>query len=379
MSNEIAQIYGELRARIEQPANDLRRDGKAVFIYGAGGVGRDVYQALTRLGVPVLGFLDRGATPGAAWQGNPIWNADDPTIGPLQRSNSRVVVAIHNAFVEVPPILENLRRLGYPEVVSFLELHDVWPDGFGDRFWLTRKAFYLETEAYCQATDQLWADEASRSLFRAALRFRFQKDYRLLPAPDVAHQYFDPTVCNWPAPLRFMDCGAFDGDTLAQLIKTQTPVQSILAFEPDGANFSKLCQFAASHRNLLPKDLYLYPCGVDAETCQVRFSGGCGASGHLSALGESVIQCVSIDQVAFGFAPSLIKMDIEGAELAALRGAQATIIQHRPGLAICVYHRPEHLWQIPALVSSWYGRSAKYFLRSHGYNDFDLVFYAVPE
>lgn len=379
MSNEIAQIYQALKASIEQPAVDWRHDGRAVFIYGAGGVGKDVYRALTHLGVIVLGFLDQAATPGAAWKGIPILGPDDPALSQAQRGCARVVVAIHNAYVEMPPVFDNLRRLGYTEIVSFPELHDRWPDEFGDRFWLTRRSFYLGTEASCQATDQLWADAASRELFRANLKFRFQKDYSLLPKPDVGHQYFDPTVCKWATPLRLVDCGAYDGDTLAQVIGSGLPLEAILAFEPDGSNFKKLSDFVTRHRQKLPNEIQLYPCGVDSDTCQLRFSGGTGTSAHLDKQGDMVIQCAAIDQVAPAFAPNLIKMDIEGAELDALWGARQTIMRYRPGLAICVYHRPEHLWQVPSLVQSWYGNTAKYFLRTYCYNGFETVFYAVPE
>jgi hypothetical protein len=70
-------------------------------------------------------------------------------------------------------------------------------------------------------------------------------------------------------------------------------------------------------------------------------------------------------------------MDIEGAELASLIGSKKTITKYRPGLAICLYHNPEHIWQIPLLVSSW-ELSYDFYLRSHCYSGFELVMYAIP-
>jgi FkbM family methyltransferase len=45
-----------------------------------------------------------------------------------------------------------------------------------------------------------------------------------------------------------------------------------------------------------------------------------------------------------------IKMDIEGAELKALEGAQRTLAKWRPRLSLAAYHAPDHPGQIPALV-----------------------------
>lgn len=47
-----------------------------------------------------------------------------------------------------------------------------------------------------------------------------------------------------------------------------------------------------------------------------------------------------------------IKMDIEGAELQALRGAAETIRHFRPKLAICVYHSLGDFWSIPAYLDT---------------------------
>lgn len=45
-----------------------------------------------------------------------------------------------------------------------------------------------------------------------------------------------------------------------------------------------------------------------------------------------------------------IKMDIEGAELSALKGAEKIILRDVPQLMISGYHKIEDLWEIPEYV-----------------------------
>ncbi len=47
---------------------------------------------------------------------------------------------------------------------------------------------------------------------------------------------------------------------------------------------------------------------------------------------------------------TFIKMDIEGAEIEALKGAEQTIQTQKPKLAICIYHRDSHLYEIPLMI-----------------------------
>jgi hypothetical protein len=70
-------------------------------------------------------------------------------------------------------------------------------------------------------------------------------------------------------------------------------------------------------------------------------------------------------------------MDIEGAEPDALEGARALIQRERPVLAICAYHRCEHLWTLPPLLKSLLP-SSHVSLRRYAEECWETVYYAVP-
>ena len=76
----------------------------------------------------------------------------------------------------------------------------------------------------------------------------------------------------------------------------------------------------------------------------------------------------------------LIKMDVEGAELAALKGAIKTLKNSRPALALSAYHRKEDLITMPQFIKSVYG-NCKFYLRKH--EDFIALYgldlYVIPE
>ncbi|MEW6742652.1 MAG: FkbM family methyltransferase [Planctomycetota bacterium] len=78
-----------------------------------------------------------------------------------------------------------------------------------------------------------------------------------------------------------------------------------------------------------------------------------GPSTNLAPQGASSVETRSIDTyVAEAALPRVdfIKMDIEGYEAAALRGARRTIARYRPRLAISAYHRPEDFLDLPQVI-----------------------------
>jgi hypothetical protein len=111
----------------------------------------------------------------------------------------------------------------------------------------------------------------------------------------------------------------------------------------------------------------------------VGFTSGLGEAGSVSADAAGQVPAVALDDVLVGWRPTFIKMDIEGSEIEGLLGARGLIAAEAPSLAICVYHRPDHLWRIPLLLGGWPEMAGyRYFLRAHGFDGFDTVLYANP-
>jgi hypothetical protein len=118
-------------------------------------------------------------------------------------------------------------------------------------------------------------------------------------------------------------------------------------------------------------------CAVGAKDGTVRFAADGVAAAAVCESGGVEVACRKLDTALAGEHPTIIKMDIEGAEGEALSGAADTINQEKPLLAVCVYHKPEDLWALPAQMHALAPESRLY-MRSHCADGFDLVSYAVP-
>jgi hypothetical protein len=115
-----------------------------------------------------------------------------------------------------------------------------------------------------------------------------------------------------------------------------------------------------------PSTLHLDATGTAASTTSVAPSAGTIA-----------VSAKTLDSLVDGARPTFVKLDIEGFEVDALEGARQTIERHAPILAVCVYHRQDHLWRIPLLLRQWRHDYA-FFLRPHNEEGWDLVCYAIP-
>jgi FkbM family methyltransferase len=341
--------------------------GRSLVLYGAGNAGRTVARHLRTHGIAVAAFLDAGATPGDMRDGVPVYTlADWLKMGRVDQAD--VIVSIHNPFVDAGAVIDTLRASGFARVLSMIDYINLFPDDPEERDCLLPSAYYDDKEDRINAVRALLSDELSLVWFDAVLRFRRAGDYSALPAPRLNEQYMPADLPRWAEPMRLIDCGAYDGDTIDAMLGNGYNIESVAAFEPEPENYRKLvARFAGL-------DAVLLPCGVSSGAGLVRFKGGLGTSSRIVDTGETTIQCVGIDEALPSFAPTLIKMDIEGAELAALRGAERSLRSHRPGLAIAIYHKPEDLWEIPLWLAE---RKLGYrmYVRGHCHVGYEFILY----
>ena len=153
----------------------------------------------------------------------------------------------------------------------------------------------------------------------------------------------------------FLDLGAYDGDTVVHFIERAKTFRNIIAVEADPKNFKKL------ERNLQNLNLNQIEChNVGIWDCDTTLGFNPQASRNSGiqqdnspksgVKGDRELVCRSVDSIVDGREVSYIKIDIEGAEEQALRGAKETIQKFFPKMNVAVYHKTSDLYLLPLLV-----------------------------
>lgn len=188
-------------------------------------------------------------------------------------------------------------------------------------------------------------------------------------------QYFDADIMTPQQGETLIDGGCLDCGTDEVFIKwCSGDYHKIYAFEPDRKNYEGCIKASKRNgiRNIEILNKGLWDCATELPFMEVGDSGS-KISGET---GNKVISTVKVDDIVGNDRVSLIKLDVEGAELKALRGAEQTIRRCRPRLAICVYHKPEDILEIPEYVLSLHS-DYKIFIRHYSMTHFETVMYAI--
>lgn len=350
------------------------------IIYGAGGNGKKIFDILTFSGHEVSFFIDLYSKE-ASYKGTPIYRLDQ-----VDATSQTVLVTLSCLSEQVK---NSLIHLGFNNCLNLNEILRQFPAIFSHFYSPQRISVLQESERlYSQKLawlDSILSDDNSKQCLAKIRKFRQSPSPHLYVGNDWQTQYFPNQLLTkrlLDDEIRFLDCGAYNGDTLSSLLKVANNinkvVDTVVCFEPEPENFGQLCAKVARLETVKNRIIAI-PAAVWSHNTSLNFSSQTDQSTAVLQCDSDqtiALQAVSLDDVCFGLKPNFIKMDVEGAELAALHGAKNIIKTFQPNMAISVYHKPEHLWQIAELIDS-YNENYRFYLHSHGDFCNEIVLYAV--
>ena len=361
------RVLAELEAKPDMP----------IVLFGAGNLGRHALALLGAHEHDVAAFMDNAPDLwGSSVDGVPVLSPTDATLRFAGEGLAIVTIWRAEGGHDFLVTRDDLLRRGWGRVESFIPLF--WGYGSDALPYITidLPTKVLMAKDGVMAAAGLWSDERSMREYVAQIQWRLDGDFGALSPPEPDQYFADGLVHVGPDEV-FVDCGAFTGDTLLDVAKRVSSWRAYHAFEPDPASFAALQAAAASLPASLGERVRVYQAATADRSSTGRFNATGLGSASLSAEGDDEVSCVSIDDVVTGSPPTFVKMDIEGAEQAALVGATRAIREGRPLLAVAAYHKQADLWELPHQVHDMMP-DYRLFLRPHAGEGFDTVLYAIP-
>lgn len=300
-------------------------------------LGRNVYAEAVAKQVDLAGFVDDFYAD-ADWLGKPVVRLQDIPAGALvlNAAGGRPLSAKHR-LDELG--LENIDYFAFAKYAGLPLIPVVFNEGFNEDFQNNEAQYrWIEGRLY---------DELSCSFFRKLTSFRLKYDLELLRGFEAREhtQYFEDFLDLQSAGESFVDVGGYDGATSREFMRLCPGYRAVHVFEPEPQNFRRCIATLGSSANV-----HCHPLGLSDARRSLRLTAQ-GSGSKIVEDGAIVIEVDRLDDVLKELdAPTLIKIDIEGEEAAAIEGARRTIAAHHPRLAICVYHRAGDFWRIPRQV-----------------------------
>lgn len=336
---------------------------KPLILYGAGAVGISVAKVFEHYGIKVSGFCDKNKTGMQEETGLPIIS---PQILAGQYPDANIIISSVNYKDE---IMHDLGALGInPERIfskTFLNIHEMtWND------------IKPHIDGYKRAFDLLCDNQSKKVLLERVKCCLTSSPITSSPitSSPAKEQYFSPEIITLSDKEVFIDGGMYTGDTANVFFAlVGNHYQHYYGFEPDEKNLE------AAKKNLRGQpDVTIIPKGLWSAETRLAFSGSLTSSSRLDETdGDSFVEVTGLDIYFYDKAPpTFIKMDIEGAELEALKGAEKIIREYKPKLAVCAYHKPEDLYTLPELIRN-YRSDYKFYLRHYTESIYETVLYAV--
>ena len=358
---------------------DYRKRFKYICIFACGNLGRETFDLLNSYNVKADFYCDNNY-PALIKD----WNEKIPLISFEElckiKEDCLVFVSLaDNVTKHNQAVNEQLENAGFKHVIH----SPVWKNMlyFSRGIKDIDKDYFLD---HVKAILETISDQKSFDTISAVIKriltgygdFNTRNSFSELYDPN---QYF-PDFIELSKEERFVDCGAYTGDTFEEFLKhTDNEFGHYYGFELFPENFVQLKE----HVSLLTSQdkVSLFPYGVYSESKDLF--GIFNKDGSRIAMGEKdteaaqeKLQTITLDECLKGEKITYLKMDIEDSEVPALMGARELITTQKPKCAISMYHSLKQFLEIPEILKQM-NPEYEFRYRMHSTVGHDIVCYAI--
>ena len=222
------------------------------------------------------------------------------------------------------------------------------------------------------------ADNESKYVFLQTLKAHFTGDQNYIYYSPYK-QYFHPKVTASPTDTVIIDGGSYNGKTAIDLLKLTSNNAQVFSFEAAPEFFEKCIEETKNYPQI---KMLPYALWNKYDIFYIINQGGGSYITKEKKEGAGICKSVSIDEFLIKnniHDCSLIKFDIEGAEIEALEGAKNTIDKYKPKLQISLYHKINHLFDIPLKFMKQYPDYEFYMGHHNPACCWETILYAIQK
>jgi len=354
-----------------------------IYIYGTGETAANLYLYLRtkRKDITVECFID--SYKSGKFNNKKVLKFDDSR-DVLNKKSKIIIASIF--WSEIEKLLIKYKVANY-KILSNSLFHEISNLSKLEEFYFTSNEI-VKYKKKISKIIRLFHDKKDREKFKVLFNLRNKNyknrnllEYKISKYREKTLPYLD--AINKTNIKIILEGGVYDGGDTIRFNKECKNVKKIYGFEPFEffikQNKYADSIFSNSKIEIIPKAIWNSKCKL------ILFGNIEGSNSVLindnnHKTNVNMVDAISIDEFVRSRRIKkidYIKLDIEGAEMEALRGALNTLKWSRPQVAISIYHIKNHLIDIPEFLTNILD---DYRFELHNYTStfIDTILYAVP-
>jgi FkbM family methyltransferase len=362
-------------------------DGAKIILFGAGALGKELLYAFRHINIEPVAFCDNSlALHGQKLNGIPVISVTELI---ENFSDGYVVLSL---VKHTDTVVKQLTEIGFNLDRVFRKENSITNKMLAMYAMVGTQALFIDTKNRAMPLSVLdklrqqrhqielaydcYSDQKSKDLFvmklallASNLHFTLFNDFMMLfsePCHEFGllnyegtpedYYYFNNDEFKLKDGEIYLDVGAFDGDSVGTFVDACSDqgvhYKKIIAIEPDPNCYRQLVDNTASFQSM-----FTHQIGLWNESTTLKFMSSEQAihtqAGNISMSEDATvtINVQRLDDFLDGDEVTLIKMDPSGdIVLQVLQGAVKTITNHRPKLALGIYHSLDEFIQTPIML-----------------------------